>query len=70
MKSTNFLIQEHKTILRALDVMDAMGASIEKTEPCELADVDQILDFLRWFADAHQQAKEETILWRPHRSTC
>ena len=63
MKSTDFLIQEHKIILRALNVLDAMSASIEKTETCELADVDKILDFLRWFADAHHQAKEETILF-------
>jgi hemerythrin-like domain-containing protein len=63
MKSTNFLIQEHKVILRALDVLDAMSASIERTETCELADVDKILEFLRWFADAHHQAKEETILF-------
>jgi hemerythrin-like domain-containing protein len=26
-------------------------------------DVEKILDFLRWFADAHHQAKEETILF-------
>jgi hypothetical protein len=48
MKSTAFLIQEHKVILRALDVLDAMSASIEETETCELADIDKILDFLRW----------------------
>src|SRR5215510_7931068 len=63
MKSTDFLIQEHKVILRALDVLDAMSAWIEETETCELADIDKILDFLRWFADAHHQAKEEAILF-------
>jgi hemerythrin-like domain-containing protein len=63
MKSTDFLIQEHKVILRTLDVLDAMSASIEKTATCDLADIDKILDFLRWFADAHHQAKEETILF-------
>jgi hemerythrin-like domain-containing protein len=63
MKSTNFLTQEHKLILRALDVLDAMSASIEKTASADQADADSILDFLRWFADAHHQAKEETILF-------
>jgi len=63
MKSTDLLIQEHKLILRALDVLDAMSVSIEKTGTCELADIDRILDFLRSFADAHHQAKEETVLF-------
>jgi hemerythrin-like domain-containing protein len=63
MKTTNFLIQEHKLILRALDVLDAMSASVEKNGTVESFDVGKILDFLRWFADAHHQAKEETILF-------
>ena len=56
-------MQEHKTILRALDVLDAMSARIEGSDKVDEADIDQILDFLRWFADAHHQAKEETILF-------
>jgi len=63
MKSTNFLTAEHKTILRALDVLDALAAAIEQGGTPDQADVDQILDFLRWFADAHHQAKEDTILF-------
>ena len=49
--------------MRALDVLDAMSALIEKAQTVNEADVDKILDFLRWFADAHHQAKEETILF-------
>jgi hemerythrin-like domain-containing protein len=63
MKATQFLIQEHKLILRALDVLDAMAERTEKTGKIEPRDVDKLLDFLRWFADAHHQAKEETILF-------
>jgi len=63
MKSTDLLIQEHKLILRALDVLDAMSASIERMGTCESPDIDRILDFLRSFADAHHQAKEETVLF-------
>jgi hemerythrin-like domain-containing protein len=63
MKATQFLIEEHKLILRALDVLDAMTARIEKRGNIEARDVDKLLDFLRWFADAHHQAKEETILF-------
>ena len=63
MKSTKFLIQEHKLILRALDVLDAMSTSVESSGKIDEDDADKILDFLRWFGDAHHQAKEETILF-------
>jgi hemerythrin-like domain-containing protein len=63
MKSTKFLIQEHKLILRALDVLDAMSASVEGAGKIDEDDADKILDFLRWFGDAHHQVKEETILF-------
>jgi len=63
MKATRFLIQEHKLILRALDVLDAMAASAEKSGTVQETDIERILDFLRWFADSHHQAKEETILF-------
>jgi hemerythrin-like domain-containing protein len=63
MKATQFLMQEHKLILRSLDVLDAIGSSVEKTGTLEESDIEKVLDFLRWFADAHHQAKEETILF-------
>src|SRR2546425_4795044 len=63
MKSTKFLTQEHKLILRALDVLDNMAASAEKNGALDPIDVGNVLDFLRWFADAHHQAKEDTILF-------
>src|SRR5262249_11716688 len=55
--------QEHKLILRALDVLDAVSSACEKTSDVEQSDVYRILDFLRWYADGHHQAKEETILF-------
>src|SRR5690348_12049873 len=63
MKSTNLLTQEHKLILRALDVLDALTTSMEASGEFDEDAVDRILDFLRWFADAHHQTKEETILF-------
>jgi len=56
MKSTDLLSQEHKLILRALDVLDAL-ASMEARGEFDEDAVDRVLDFLRWFADAHHQAK-------------
>ncbi len=63
MKSTKFLTQEHKLILRALDVIDNMAAWAEKNGTIDEADIGSVLDFLRWFADAHHQVKEETVLF-------
>jgi hemerythrin-like domain-containing protein len=63
MKSTRFLMQEHKLILRALDLLDAMSASAQRGGNVDEADLGKVLDFLRWFGDAHHQAKEETILF-------
>jgi hemerythrin-like domain-containing protein len=63
MKSTEFLIQEHKLILRALDVLDGIAGFIEADGTIDSDDIAKILDFLRWFADAHHQAKEDTILF-------
>src|ERR1700745_2529103 len=63
MRATEFLIQEHKLILRELDVLDALCATVEQTGALDQGDADKVLDFLRWFADAHHQAKEETILF-------
>jgi len=63
MKSTNFLMQEHKFILRALDVLDAISASAERHGKLDEGDAVRVLDFLCWFGDAHHQAKEEEILF-------
>jgi hemerythrin-like domain-containing protein len=56
-------MQEHKLILRALDVLDTMAAAAEKNGRMDETDLARVLDFLRWFADAHHQAKEERILF-------
>jgi hemerythrin-like domain-containing protein len=63
MKATQSLMHEHKLILRALDVLDAIGASVDQTNTVQESVVGKILDFLRWFADAHHQAKEETVFF-------
>jgi hemerythrin-like domain-containing protein len=63
MKSTTHLSQEHKVILRTLDVLDAVCTCVEDNYPSDERDIGCILDFLRSFADAHHQAKEEAILF-------
>lgn len=55
-------MNDHKLILRALDVLDSMSGLGEELQTIA-GDVSKILDFLRWFADAHHQTKEERILF-------
>jgi hemerythrin-like domain-containing protein len=63
MKSTDFLIQEHKVILRSLDVLDAMAVVAGAGGSVDASDIYELMNFLRWFADAHHQAKEERVLF-------
>jgi len=63
MKCIDLFVQEHKTILRALDVLDHMAARIEQDQPVDAQDVETLLRFLRAFADDHHQAKEESALF-------
>ena len=63
MKCTDLLIQEHKTILRALEVLDQMAARIEQDQPVDAADVETLLRFLHKFADELHQGKEESALF-------
>jgi hemerythrin-like domain-containing protein len=62
MKATDLLMQEHKLILRSLDVLDAISSLVESQEPVDQHDIDSILEFLRWL-DAHHQGKEEDVLF-------
>jgi len=63
MKCTDLLTQEHKIILRALDVLDQIAEYVAEGKPVEAQDVETILRFLRAFADDHHQAKEESALF-------
>ena len=63
MKCTDLLIQEHKIILRALDVLDHMATRVENSQLVAFEDVETLLRFLRGFADDHHQAQEESALF-------
>jgi hemerythrin-like domain-containing protein len=63
MKCTNLLIQDHKVILRALDVLEHMAERVENDKPVDAGDVMTILGVLRGFADNHHQTKEESALF-------
>jgi hemerythrin-like domain-containing protein len=63
MKATNILRNEHREIIRALDVMERMAEQREKGESLDHRDVEDILRFFRLFVDSHHQGKEEMILF-------
>lgn len=63
MKCTDLLIQEHKIILRALDVLDHMARRVENSQPVAPEDVETLLRFLRDFAADHHQTQEESALF-------
>jgi hemerythrin-like domain-containing protein len=70
MKCTDLLIQDHKIILRALDVLQQMARRVEEGNTLDREDVEAILRFLRAFADDHHQVKEESALFPELRRTC
>ena len=63
MKCTDYLIQDHNVILRAIDVLRAMAERVETGEAVEPEDVRLLLRFLRAFADDHHQGMEESALF-------
>jgi hemerythrin-like domain-containing protein len=63
MDFSKFLTDEHKAIRRAVDVLNAMTKQVEQGVGVDRHDVNALLIFLHYFADACHQAKEETILF-------
>jgi hemerythrin-like domain-containing protein len=56
-------MNEHKHILRALYVLEQMAICADAGQSIDDQDVEQILEFLKTFADEHHQGKEEAILF-------
>jgi hemerythrin-like domain-containing protein len=63
MKATRLLTEEHRYILRSLDVIVEMASRVANGEAVDDRDVDSILQFLQAFGDDHHQEKEEAILF-------
>ena len=63
MKCTDLLTQDHKCILRSLDVLDVIAGKVEKSEQVDTTDIESLLHFLRVFGDDHHQTKEESALF-------
>jgi hemerythrin-like domain-containing protein len=63
MKCTEVLIEDHKIVSRALDVLDEFAARVKSDAHVSEEDVETILRFLREFADNHHQGREESALF-------
>jgi hemerythrin-like domain-containing protein len=61
-KCTEHLMQDHKIIRRALDILQSMTEG-RKAETIDAADAMILLRFLRVFADEHHHMKEEGLLF-------
>jgi hemerythrin-like domain-containing protein len=63
MRCVDLLLQDHRIILRALDVLDQMAGRVQNGRTVEKEDVVAIVRFLRVFADTHHQTKEESAFF-------
>ena len=63
MQCTKLLENDHKIILRALNVLQEMAAKIETGEFVDSGDVETLLRFLQLFEDEYHQTKEESALF-------
>jgi len=57
------LMHEHKAIMVALDVMEKMQERARDDKEIDTGDIQEMLDFLRVFADKCHHGKEEDILF-------
>lgn len=57
------LMKEHKAILRALNVIEKMYRRVGSDEQPDIKDIDEILKFLKVFADKCHHGKEELFLF-------
>jgi regulator of cell morphogenesis and NO signaling len=63
MEFSELLIKEHEPIRRAITVLEGMTNDAGNGRRINRNDVNALLIFLHYFADACHQAKEETILF-------
>ncbi len=63
MDSIKLMMEEHQYILRMLAVVRNACYGILKGEEINYEDFDQMIDFIRNYADAHHHGKEEKLLF-------
>jgi hemerythrin-like domain-containing protein len=63
MKPTEELTEEHKKIKAMLKVLQGVAGRLDAGDKVEVADLENIVDFIRGFADRYHHAKEEDLLF-------
>ena len=63
MNSIKIMMEEHQYILRMLVVVRKACYGVLKGEAINYEDFDQMIDFIRTYADAHHHGKEEKLLF-------
>jgi len=63
MKATSILKEEHRHMLRALNVIDGITARVENGEMADANDVESVLKFLQCYGDYYHQEREESVLF-------
>jgi hemerythrin-like domain-containing protein len=63
MKCTDVLLQDHKLLRRALDVLEAMVHKLERSERIEIADAVTVIRFIKIFGIQYHQIMEESVVF-------
>ncbi len=63
MNSIKLMMEEHQYILRMLQVVRKACYGVLKGEEINYDDFNQMIDFIRNYADAHHHSKEEKLLF-------
>lgn len=64
MDSIKLMMEEHQYILRMLEVVRKACYRIFQGADVPYQDLDQMIDFIRGYADAHHHGKEEKLLFQ------
>ncbi len=63
MKATEELVNEHKAVIVALQILDKVAAAIVAHDAQALTDLERLLDFFKGFVDRCHHGKEEDVLF-------
>jgi hemerythrin-like domain-containing protein len=63
MKSRSLLLEDHRQILRVLNVLEEMAARAQRGQEPNDMDVKGVVEFMKDFGDSRHQGKEESVLF-------
>lgn len=64
MRPTEILMEEHKAILRLLEVLRKISAKLQNGSSVNVEALEKAVDFIRTFSDKCHHAKEEYVLFK------